>query len=98
MREFKVGERIILEVIETTCIACEDCFFAKEEYACPDNCSSTERSDGKNVIFKEVKKQRMSYESRSRCKARQITHCGICPLMFKCPYDEDKDKYNHFKK
>lgn len=28
----------------------------------------------------------MSYESRSRCKERQITPCGICPLMFKCPY------------
>lgn len=55
MKEFKVGERIIIEVVETTYIACEDCFFAKEGYACPDNCSSTERSDGKNVIFKEVK-------------------------------------------
>lgn len=38
----------------------------------------------------------MSYESRSRCKERQITPCGICPLMFKCPYDEeDEDKYNN---
>lgn len=40
----------------------------------------------------------MSYESRSRCKERQITPCGICPLMLKCPYDEDEDKYNHSKK
>lgn len=40
----------------------------------------------------------MNYESRSRCKERQITPCGICPLMFKCPYDEGKDKYNHRKK
>ena len=40
----------------------------------------------------------MSYESRRKCKTRQITSCGICPLMFKCPYDEDKDKYNHRKK
>lgn len=41
----------------------------------------------------------MSYESRSRCKERQITPCGICPLMFKCPYDEeDEDKYNNHKK
>ena len=55
MKELKVGERIILEVTETTYIACQDCFFAKEGYACPDNCSSTERSDHKNVIFKEVK-------------------------------------------
>ena len=40
----------------------------------------------------------MSYESRSRCKERQITNFGISPLMFKCPYDEDKDKYNNLKK
>lgn len=41
----------------------------------------------------------MSYESRRKCRAREITPCGICPLMFKCPYDEeDKDKYNHSKK
>ena len=58
MKELKVGERIILEVTETTYIACEHCFFAKEGYACPDNCSSTERSDHKNVIFKEVRAQR----------------------------------------
>lgn len=40
----------------------------------------------------------MSYESIRRCKERQIAPCGICPLMFKCPYDEDKDKYNDNKK
>ena len=40
----------------------------------------------------------MSYESRSRCKERQITPCGICTLMFECPYDEDKDEYNDNKK
>lgn len=32
----------------------------------------------------------MSYKSRGECKERQITPCGICPLMFKCPYDDDK--------
>ena len=40
----------------------------------------------------------MSYDSRSNCKEKQITPCGICPLMFKCPYDEDKSKYNNLKK
>lgn len=38
MKELKVGERIILEVIEVECISCQDCFFAKEGYACPDYC------------------------------------------------------------
>ena len=55
MKELKVGEKIILQVVEVTHISCQDCFFAKEGYACPDNCSSSDRSDGKNVIFKEVK-------------------------------------------
>lgn len=40
----------------------------------------------------------MSYESRRKCRTRQITPCWICPLMFKCPYDEDKDKFNNIKK
>ena len=40
----------------------------------------------------------MSYESRSICKERQITPCGICPFMFKYPYDEDEDEYNDNKK
>lgn len=40
----------------------------------------------------------MRYNSRNNCKERQITPCGICPLMFKCPYDEDKDKFNKRKK
>jgi hypothetical protein len=40
----------------------------------------------------------MSYSSRNNCKERQITPCGICLLMFKCPYDEGKDKYNNHRK
>lgn len=55
MNELKVGKKIILEVTETTYINCQDCFFAKEGYGCLGNCSSTERSDNKNVFFKEVK-------------------------------------------
>ena len=56
MKELKVGERIILEVVEATSFSCQDCFFAKEGYACPDYCYN--RLDGKNVIFKEVKVQK----------------------------------------
>ncbi len=65
-------------------------------------CNRGRRSDEKNIIFKKLKNvkftKRMSYDSRSNCKERQITPCGICPLMFKCPYDEDKNKYNNLKK
>lgn len=54
MKELKVGERIILEVVEATSFSCQGCFFENEEYACPpDYCYN--RLDGKNVIFKEVK-------------------------------------------
>lgn len=55
MKELKVGEKIILEVVEVKCISCQDCFFAKEGEACHEYCSASDRSDGKNVIFKEVK-------------------------------------------
>ena len=65
-------------------------------------CNSGRRKDEKNIIFKKLKNvkftKRMSYDSRNNCKERQITPCGICPLMFKCPYDEDKNKYNNLKK
>lgn len=53
MKELKVGERIILEVVEATSFSCQGCFFAKEGYDCPDYCYN--RLDGKNVMFKEVK-------------------------------------------
>lgn len=32
MKELKVGERIILEVVEATSFSCQGCFFAKEGY------------------------------------------------------------------
>lgn len=55
MKELKVGERIILEVVEATSFSCQGCFFEKEGFACtPDYCCYN-RLDGKNVIFKEVK-------------------------------------------
>lgn len=40
----------------------------------------------------------MSYQSRRKCKDRNIIPCGLCPLMFKCPYDEDKEKYKSIRK
>lgn len=63
MKELKVGERIILEVVEATSFSCQGCFFEKEGYACPpDYCYN--RLDGKNVIFKEVKVQKKKNERR----------------------------------
>lgn len=54
MKELKIGERIILEVVEVGCIFCQDCFFAIEGEACHEYCSASDRSDGKNIIFKKV--------------------------------------------
>ena len=54
MKEYKVGEQIVLEVKEQAkdvIDACEGCFF--EPLACMGLCESEERSDGKNVIFVE---------------------------------------------
>ena len=59
MKELKVGERvtITLEVVEE--LSCYGCFFRTYFGKCSGNrkvkCSMRDRSDGKNVIFKEVK-------------------------------------------
>ena len=57
MKEYKVGEKIILEVVEAdeNLIDCEGCFFADDDIACVGGCDSIGRSDHKNIIFKEVK-------------------------------------------
>ena len=56
MKELKIGERvtIILEAVEHEGYSCKGCFF-ELCYGCPFPCFGTERSDHKNIIFKEVK-------------------------------------------
>ena len=62
MEELHVGSEITLKVVEDKKGECNGCFFyefASDIYAdtCTGfKCGSTERKDGKNVIFKEVKK------------------------------------------
>lgn len=58
MKELKVGERVILEITETETAPCVGCFFENKgmcliwkKYPC----QREQRSDHKNVIFKEVK-------------------------------------------
>lgn len=59
MKELKVGERIIitLEAVERN--NCEGCFFDIQEGGytcmCKHRCCKFNRSDDKNIIFKEVK-------------------------------------------
>ena len=61
MEELPVGSEIALKVVEDKKGECNGCFFyefASDIYAdtCTGfKCGSTERKDGKNVIFKEVK-------------------------------------------
>lgn len=57
MNKLKVGERITLEVVESP--SCEGCYFANSDF-CPHGCVARARSDGKNVIFKKVKKKYMN--------------------------------------
>ena len=55
MKELKVGERVIIEVVETETVTCTDCFFDNKDI-CKTGLKCANRSDGKYVIFKEVKK------------------------------------------
>ena len=58
MKELKVGERIIIECVETNedkPFVCDKCFFWDILPFCPHRCSAANRKDGKNIIFKEVK-------------------------------------------
>lgn len=55
MEDLPVGSEIILKVVETEEVDCTGCFFAGDDIPCTGICCDFERSDGKNVIFKEVK-------------------------------------------
>ena len=55
MKELKVGEKIVLEAIEAK--NCFGCFFNSEDFCkfwTKYPCVAEQRSDGKNIIFKEV--------------------------------------------
>ena len=59
MKELKVGEKIVFEAIEAK--NCFGCFFNSEDFCkfwTKYPCVAEQRSDGKNVIFKEVKVQK----------------------------------------
>lgn len=65
MKELKVGERvtITLEAVEADGYYCNGCIFDDGVKSCEEwrnhySCSDKERSDGKNIIFKEVKVQK----------------------------------------
>ena len=61
MEDLPIGSEITMKVVEDKKGECNGCFFyefASDIYAdtCTGfKCGSTERKDGKNVIFKEVK-------------------------------------------
>ena len=55
MKELKVGERITLEAVEQN--GCRGCFFEDNPVCIKFACCEGVRSDGKSVIFKEVKEQ-----------------------------------------
>ena len=58
MKELKVGERVVLDIVVTETVTCAGWFF-ESKGACEVwrkyPCANKERSDHKNVIFKEVK-------------------------------------------
>lgn len=58
MAEFKVGERVVLDIVVTETVTCAGCFF-ESKGACEVwrkyPCDLKLRKDNKNVIFEEVK-------------------------------------------
>jgi hypothetical protein len=62
MKELKVGERIIITLDAVERNNCEGCFFDIQEGGytcmCKHRCCKFNRSDDKNIIFKEVKVQK----------------------------------------
>lgn len=57
IKELKVGERILIECVETNKdnpFSCEKCFFCGISPSCLHTCTAANRKDGKNVIFKEI--------------------------------------------
>lgn len=59
MEELKVGQKVTLEVAETNKASCNGCFFDSKgicEVWKKYPCSSKQRSDGKNIIFKKAQK------------------------------------------
>lgn len=58
MKELKVGERVVLDIVVTETVTCTGCFF-ESKGACEVwrkyPCGSKLRKDNKNVIFEEVK-------------------------------------------
>ena len=92
MKELKVGERVTLEVTETDKESCKGCFFDSKKFCevwqqYP--CSIKERSDHKNVIFKEVKRMDKYKLHNEKCDGSK---CWACQFTWCC------DKYNHRKK
>lgn len=67
MKDLKVGERIIIECVETNedkPFVCEKCFFYDILPFCPRRCSAANRKDRKNVIFK-LEEQRNEKEDKN---------------------------------
>lgn len=60
MKELKVGERITVTLEAENSNDCECCFFNRKDICRANDfdfeCNAIYRSDGKDVIFKEVKK------------------------------------------
>lgn len=54
--EHKIGTRITLEVVECDWAStCADCFLYRSEICDVCRCRASQRSDHKNIIYKEIK-------------------------------------------
>ena len=55
--EHKIGTRITLEVVETNNSSCVGCFFLRSNCCRHIKCCDNDRTDNKNVIYKEIKEE-----------------------------------------
>lgn len=53
--EHAIGTKITLEVVEDNGGGCEDCFFFDWDVRCHISCLAQERTDHKDIIYKEMK-------------------------------------------
>ena len=97
MKELKVGEivTITLEVVEE--LTCYGCFFSTSFGKCSGNgkvkCSIRDRSDGKNVIFKQVKQNMLREDLRGICHRPCIYNDeGKCDMWDELSVPDETEK------
>ena len=109
MKEIKVGERVTLEVIEQNVSnGCDGCFFGHDDtcynptyngWADGFDCAPENRSDGKSVIFKQVKQNMLREDLRGICHRPCIYNDeGKCDMWDELSVPDETEKCDNQQK